>query len=57
MNQRMNFLRVRLPGDAGILSLDTFNDPASPPPALGSSVTVSFPPTGFRWMSAVSSRI
>jgi putative spermidine/putrescine transport system ATP-binding protein len=38
-------IRVQLPGDAGILSLDTFNDPGSPPPALGTVVTLSFPPS------------
>jgi putative spermidine/putrescine transport system ATP-binding protein len=38
-------IRVRLPGDAGILSLDTFNDPGSPPPSLGTTVTLSFPPS------------
>jgi putative spermidine/putrescine transport system ATP-binding protein len=38
-------IRVQLPGDAGILSLDTFNDPGTPPPALGAAVTLSFPPS------------
>ena len=38
-------IRVDLPGDTGILSFDTFNDPGTPPPALGTPVTLSFPPS------------
>jgi putative spermidine/putrescine transport system ATP-binding protein len=37
-------IRSRLDGEGTTLSLDTFNDPALTPPAIDSSVTVSFPP-------------
>ncbi len=47
-------LRVELPGDAGILSLDTFNDPGSPPPALGAQVTISFPPSAVMALDAAA---
>jgi putative spermidine/putrescine transport system ATP-binding protein len=39
-------IRVQLPDNAGIISLDTFNDPSTPPPVIGTAVTVSFPPSG-----------
>ncbi|MHB8893395.1 MAG: ABC transporter ATP-binding protein [Candidatus Limnocylindrales bacterium] len=37
-------VRVRLPEDAGTVSIDTFNNPSQPPPSIGEAVAVSFPP-------------
>jgi len=37
-------IRLRMDGDGTTLSLDTFNDPNLTPPAIDSTVTVSFPP-------------
>ena len=45
-------LRVQLPADAGIITLDTFNHPASPPPKIGTPVTVSFPPSALLALDA-----
>ena len=38
-------IRVELPEDAGMVSIDTFNSPASPPPSVGETVAISFPPS------------
>jgi putative spermidine/putrescine transport system ATP-binding protein len=35
-------IRVTLPEDAGVGSIDTFNSPSSPPPSVGDTVTISF---------------
>jgi putative spermidine/putrescine transport system ATP-binding protein len=45
-------IRVSLPAEAGIVSLDTFNDPAQPPPLIGAPVTVSFPPSALMPLDA-----
>jgi putative spermidine/putrescine transport system ATP-binding protein len=37
-------IRIRLPGDAGIASVDTFNNPHLAVPARGAEVVFSFPP-------------
>ena len=47
-------LRVELPAGAGIVSLDTFNDPASPPPAIGAPLAVSFPPSALMPLDAAA---
>jgi putative spermidine/putrescine transport system ATP-binding protein len=47
-------VRVQLPGAAGTISLDTFNDPTTPPPTIGTPVTVSFPPSALMELAVVS---
>ncbi len=38
-------VRVTLPEEAGIVSIDTFNSPSVPPPVTGEAVGLSFPPS------------
>ncbi len=45
-------IRVQLPQDSGIVTLDTFNDPTTPPPGLGNPITVSFPPSALMPLDA-----
>jgi putative spermidine/putrescine transport system ATP-binding protein len=37
-------IRIRLADDTSKISLDTFNDPSAPAPAIDERVTISFPP-------------
>jgi putative spermidine/putrescine transport system ATP-binding protein len=47
-------LRIQLPADAGIITLDTFNNPVSLPPTIGTPVTVSFPPSALLALDAAA---